>query len=451
MKADLTAAAAFAVMLLIGAPSVQATNPVPARFLTPNGTTVLVLTRDSLPIVAISILVRAGSIHETDEKAGLANLVASLLDEGTTRFGASELAEALDFMGAKLSISATSDATTVSLRVLKKDLEPAMEILAEILRRPTFPEKELERVRRLILGGIVAAKDNPGDIAQKAFDGLVFGAHPYHRPVEGLEETLPRIDRAAIVGFHDGYYRPNNLIVAAVGDVTEGEFRELMSRLFGDWEKKPIPQSDPGRSTTTQGRDSRIIDRNLSQATVVLGHSGIARNDPDYYAVTVMNYILGGGGFSSRLLKRIRDSEGLVYGIYSAFDARVEPGSFSVSFQTKNASAGVAVNGVTEEIERIRTKPVTERELSETKSYLIGSFPLRLETTARIAGLLTQIEFLGLGLTYFDDYPAGIRAVTRDDVLRVAQKHLHPDRMSLVAVGRESEMNLALGAPAVSK
>jgi zinc protease len=186
----------------------------------------------------------------------------------------------------------------------------------------------------------------------------------------------------------------------------------------------------------------KLIDKDLTQANIVFGHVGLERRNPDFYSVSVMNYILGGGGFSSRLVNRIRDEQGLAYDVDSGFDAMVMPGPFTVRLQTRNASANQAIAGVIEEIKRIRTMPVSDAELADAKAYLIGSFPLRLDTTAKLAALLTLVELYDLGLTYFQDYPKFIMAVTRDDVLRAAQKYLHPEAYVLVVVGKQNEAKI---------
>jgi len=180
----------------------------------------------------------------------------------------------------------------------------------------------------------------------------------------------------------------------------------------------------------------KLIDKDLTQATVALGHVGIDRRNPDFYAVSVMNYILGGGGFSSRLVNRIRDEQGLAYDVDSGFQANVMPGPFTVSLQTRNEAANKAIASVFQEVKRIRTEPVSHQELTDAKAYLTGSFPLRLDTTGKLAGLLTVVELHGLGLSYFQDYPKAINAVTKEDVLRVAQKYLNPDVYALVVVAK---------------
>jgi zinc protease len=305
--------------------------------------------------------------------------------------------------------------------------------------KPTFQSQEVERKRKEILSEILSEKDEPGVIARKAFDEILFGHHPYHHPVNGLEKTLPSIGREDTLNFHREYYRPNNAIITMVGDLTEMEARRWVDKYFGPWAKGGIqtPKILPISSIKT--KQVKVIDKEITQANIVLGHLGISRNDPDYHAISVMNYILGGGGFASRMMTRIRDNEGLAYGVYSRFDANLDPGSFSVVLQTKNASANQAITEVLEEIRRIQIKPVTDQELDESRSYLVGSFPLRLDTSSKLSNFLSMVEFNGLGLDYIEKYPKLIASVTKEEILRVAKTYLQPDRFILVVVANESE------------
>jgi zinc protease len=258
-----------------------------------------------------------------------------------------------------------------------------------------------------------------------------------------LDTTVPLLTREEVVAFHRTYYRPNNAILALVGDLGSREARRAVKAALGGWEKKTLPPLLVPPAPPIAEKTVSLIEKDLTQATIVLGHLGIARNDPDFYPVTVMNYILGGGGFASRLMTTIRDNRGLVYGISSGFDAKRFPGSFSVSLQTKTASADEAIGAALDEIRRIREEGVADAELRAAQDYLAGSFPLRLDTNAKLARLLAAVEFYGLGLGYFEDYPRAIRAVTLDDVRRVAAAHLDPERYVLVVVGKTRELALA--------
>jgi zinc protease len=383
-------------------------------------------------------------VYDPEDKAGLAFLTAALLDEGTASRSSVQIAEETDFIGASLSASADADYTSVSLKVLKKDVKVGFDLLSDILTRPAFPADNVERIRQQVLGGLVADKDEPGIVAEKAFDRLLFGPHPYHRPVEGMEGTIPKIRRQDILDFHNTYYCPNNAIMAIVGDITQEEVEALVKQYLHRWEKKKIPALQVPKAPRPASRKAEIIDKDLTQANILLGQMGIERANPDFYALVVMNYILGGGGFSSRLLTAIREDQGLAYSVHSALDVRYYPGRFTVSLQTKNATANTAIQEILKQIRQIRTSSVTDQELDEAKSYLIGSFPLRMDTNAKIARLLSHVEYFSLGLDYFDHYPRYIQDVTQADVLRVAKKYLDPERVILVAVAKQQEAKIEL-------
>lgn len=420
----------------------HAADIAPVRVTTANGMTVLVLEQHFLPIVEIHALIRAGSAQDPPEKAGLANLVASLLDEGTTTRTSKQLAEQIDFVGGSLEAKAGEDFTTASVRVLKKDVELGFTLLADILMHPAFPRQEFERVRSQILGEIVSDNDDPGHVAMKAFNQLVFHNHPYRWPVNGTENTLGKITLADVQGFYAREYLPNQTILTVVGDVTVEQATALVQTHFGPWRKGTVPVRAVRPPPAIEKKTVQLIEKDLTQSTIVLGHSGISRTNPDYYAVTVMNHILGAGGFSSRLMDSIRDKQGLAYGIMSHYDARAMPGSFWVSLQTRTETTNQAISGVLAEIKAIREAPVTDQELAEAKSFLMGSFPLRLDSTAKLAQVLAQVEFFGLGFEYFSQYPRWIERVTKEDVQRVAKQYLDPQHYALVVVGNIAKANV---------
>jgi len=373
------------------------------------------------------------------------------LDEGTKTRSAAQIAQQIEFIGGELATQGAQDFSTVTLRVLKKDVDLGLTILSDILMNPIFAEKDVARVRGELMGQLQGEKDEPGVIAIKAFDEIVFQGNPYRRAANGTEKTVPKITRNDLVQFHHTYYRPNRTIVAIVGDIREHEALDVVRKHFGKWTKKDGVPSTFSPAVPLQQPKLKLIDKDLTQANVILGHLGIDRKNPDFYAVSVMNYILGGGGFSSRLVNRIRDQKGLAYDVDSGFQANVMPGPFTVQLQTRNAAANQAIASVVEEMKRIRTEPVSDQELADAKAYLIGSFPLRLDTTGKLAALLTLVELHGLGLSYFEDYPKAIRAVTKEDVLRVAEQYLHPDVYALVVVAKQSEAKInpemVLGKP----
>jgi zinc protease len=413
-----------------------------------NGAILIVSEQRSLPVVVIQITIDAGSRLDPQAKAGLANLTSELLTEGTTKRSASEISDTIDFLGAALDSNADTDFAGASLAVLKKDLTTGLDLLADVLLHPAFADAELVRRREAVLASIRASEDQPGTVAGRAFQRALFGTEPYGHPVEGTLDSVPKLTRADIQNFYRQYYRPGRSIVTVVGDVSVEEIKPQLEAALRGWTGGageslvyPPPHPPVQREVT--------IDKPLTQANIILGQRGVARDNPDYYAITVMNYILGGGGFSSRLLDNIRTRGGLAYSVSSAFSVNKAPGSFEVVMQTKSASAGDAIARARAEIERIRREPVADDELSEAKRYLTGSFPLRLDSTRKISGFLSQVEFYGLGRDYADTYAARINAVTKEDVLRVAQQYVKPEEMILVVVANLKDTPLTTAPPAV--
>ncbi len=413
-----------------------------------NGLVVLVSEQHKLPIVTFSLMVKAGSYYEPSAKAGLANLTASLLTEGTLTRTATEISNAIDFLGASLGSSAGADTASLNLTVLKKYLGQGMEIFGDALLHPTFPEAEQQRAVKRILAELKRQEQEPEELAQRTFLGALFGDHPYGRLAEGKAETLPNITREDLVNFYGRYYLPDNAILAIVGDITKEEALGIVQKCLGSWKKGDKPVVKPEYQTPALEKTVvKTIDKDLTQATVIWGHPGLSRLNPDWYAVTVLNYILGGGGFASRLFEKIRVENALVYDVDSYFDAKYFPSFFQVNLQTKDVSTPEALKLMAQEIQRIRTEPVGEKEFENARSFLTGYFPMRLDTNAKIAAMLLNIELFGLGLDYVDKYPKIIRKLTREDVLRVAKTYLNPEKYVLVVVGDQSKIHLDQDKP----
>ena len=405
------------------------------RIVLENGMVLLLSERHTIPSVTINMLIKAGQVSEPSDKAGLAHITAGLLTEGTKKRSSSQIAEEIEFVGGGIGASGGDDSASVNLTILKKDLDLGLDILSDILLNPVFSEEEIIRKVRETKASIEKEKENPSAVAGKEFAKTVFGDHPYGRPTEGLPETLDRIVRDDIVKFHAAHYIPNNTIMAVVGDVTEKEIVSKLNRYLKDWKKREVvnPVFPPVKPLSQ--KIVKPIDKKITQANIVLGHIGIERENPDYYAAYVMNYILGGGGFTSRLMDNIRDNKGLAYDVHSYFAPMKYSGYFNVGVQTKNESAKVAIEEVLKEMERIRSVSVTDKELEDAKAYLTGSFPLKLDTNKKIAGMLTAIEFFNLGLDYPDRYPKMINSLTKDDILKVARRYLNTDNYIMVVVG----------------
>jgi zinc protease len=408
--------------------------PTVERTVTGNRLRVLLSEDHSLPFVTIQFLVDAGSRRDPAGQEGLARLTAKGLLLGTPHIKAASINEELDFMGASLNASANRDYSVISLRVLKKDLEKALDLFVDILTTPVFPEEEVRKEADSTIAAIRAAEDDPEDVAEKAFAKTLFPKGPYGHPVEGTKESVAKLRREDLARFYSVYYRPNNAILVVAGDMTMKEVKAILLPRFVRWAPAQIPQKAFDGSYT-EGPETVKIDRNITQANVIIGQQGVSRGNPDYYALSVMNYILGGGGFASRLTEAIRNKRGLAYAVDSFFDPGRYPGSFQIVLQTKNATAREAIAISKEQLELIRKEPVSDKELEDAKKYLTGSFPMRFDTQGKLVNFLSQIEYYHLGLDYPERYPSIIRKISKERVLRVARKYLHPDKAILVIVG----------------
>jgi zinc protease len=412
------------------------------RNVLPNGLIVLHSENHSLPIVMVTLIIKAGQVNEQRDKAGLANLVTELLTEGTKNRRSQDISEQIDFIGASLNASAGGDYITVTLSILKKDLDKGFDIFSDIIFNPAFPEEEIGRKKDQIKGFLRQREEEPSFLADRAFRKEIFGEHPYGRLVEGSAETIDSIKRDDLTRFYSEYFLPNNSILSVAGDLTSDEVQGLIKRYLSVWKKANLPSRAIKGIDEQKTKKVVRIDKELTQANIVLGHLGISRDNPDYYAVSVMNYVLGGGGFSSRLMQSVRDKMGLAYDVHSFFDSHKEGGFFQIGLQTKNESAHTAVDEILKQIAWIRKDQVSDEELADAKAYLTGSFPRRLDTNRKIADFLASIEFYDLGLDYAAKYPVYINSVTKDDVLRVARKYLTAENYTLVVVADQKKTKL---------
>jgi zinc protease len=406
----------------------------------PNGLVWLFSEQRSLPLVRVNLLIKAGVLCDPPEKAGLANLAALLLTQGTKSRTASQIAQEVDFLGAKLGASGSDDFASVGLTVLKKDLEPGLELLKDILLNPAYDKDEIKRKVSQLEASFKADQDEPGIVASRAFHRRLFRQHPYAHPPKGTPAGLKAINRQDLVDFQRQYYRPNNAILTVVGDLSQQEAEEWVAKIFGEWQADPVSLPEVPPPPELNAAEVVVINKDITQANIIWGHLGLARNNPDFYGMQIMNYILGGGGFASRLLTNIREKRGLVYSAGSSFDAGLEPGAFAIDLETKNSTAGEAVAQIIQEVEKIRTQPVSASELEDAKSYLVGSFPSKMDSVAKRAALLAYVEFYGLGLDYPWRYPFLIEDLTPADIKKTAEKYLHPDTYLLVVVGNRSEL-----------
>ena len=415
--------------------------PPVQRIVLPNQLVLLVSEEHSLPFITFQLLIDSGSRKDPSGEEGLAYLTARGLLLGTSKKTVNAINEELDFMGASLTASSGREYATLSLRVLKKDLDKGFDLFMGALTQPVFPEEEIRREVEKILAAIQSSEDQPEEVAEREFLKTLFPNNPYGHPVEGTKESIPRLTRDAVLQFYRTHYHANHSILTIVGDITSDEVKTKLLPRLEKWPTAEIPET-PFVSTFAKEQKTVKIDRPITQANIILGHTGVKRENPDFYALTVMNYILGGGGFASRLFEEIRNKRGLAYSVASFFDPGRYPGSFQVILQTKNSSAREGISLVLQQMERIQREPVSEKELEGAKKYLIGSFPMRLDTQGKLVNFLTQVEYFGLGLDYPERYPSLIKSVSQEEVLRVAKKYLDPKNYILVIVANLKEAGM---------
>jgi zinc protease len=431
VAAAVVAVAAFAGLARAQVP---AGPPVAARFTLANGLVVLVAERPGLPIVTVRAVVEAGAVLDPPDKAGLANLTALLLPRGSVTRSAADIDDAIEFVGGSLEGEGGRDASELVLAVLRKDLALGLDLLADALARPAFPDDEVERKRDEVRASIRRSGEDPGAVAARALRRLAFPDHPYGRPVAGTEASVAGLTRADVVAFHGAAYRPERTVVAVAGDATADEIRTLLEARLGAWSAVPAPPAPPApvRLGVPGGTDT--VQRELSQTTILLGQATVTRDHPDYYPLVVANQIVGGGS-ASRLYARVREERGLAYGVATQYAPGRYGGLFAVELQCENARVREVLAIVREELVRLRRERVSEEELARARTYLAGSFPLRMDTTADLTSLLATIERFGLGLDHPARYRRAVSAVTADDVLRAVRTHWDPDAVSLALVG----------------
>ncbi len=409
------------------------------RFTLPNGLTVLLAPNSGVPAFCLSAVVGAGARYETDDVAGLASLAGSLLEEGTNRRTSEQIAEEIENVGGHLTTFGGYSHSGVRVVGLSEDLELGVDLAADCMRNPVFPEDRVGLYvdRRLAL--LKSRADQPRVKAAELFDEIVFAGHPSHRPTQGYEATVSGITRDRLVAFHHDFYSPDTTIIALAGRFDPAAAREAIERSFGDWNaRRATPLVEPPEIARQTAPVERFVHADKSQVNLYLGHLGIRRNDPDYYTLLVLDTVLGSSpGFTSRIPRILRDEQGLAYSTFANVtgSAGLDPGRFVAYIGTAPTNLTKAIDGLRAEIERIVREPIEPDELETAKSYLTGSFVFKFQTNAQIAGYLVDAEIFGLGFDYLERYPRLVDAVTIDEVQRVARTHVDPSAMTLVVVG----------------
>lgn len=413
----------------------------------PNGLELLVCEVRDFPVVTVDVVMPCGGTAEPEERAGVALATAALLESGAGGRDAEELAETVDALGLMLDHGVSWDSTRVGCTALRARREAAFEIVADLARRPAFPQPEVERVRTQRLTSLAQNRDDPTGLALEVSLRSIFPeGSPYGRMLTGCVRTLGALGRGDIAAFHAGRYRPQGAALLAVGDLSTDEAEALAERFFGDWAGAPEPFSPAAAPRREEGLRFVVADRPGSvQSALRVGHVGVARDVPDFFAVTVMNSILG-GMFASRLNLNLRERLGYTYGAHSVFSMRRQPGPFSMTTAVQTEVTAHAVSEMLREMREMRDAPPRPEELSDARTYLAGAFPLALETTDGVAGKLQTLFTYDLPRDYYATYRDRVMAVTAEDVQAAARTHLHPEHAVVVVAGDAERVVPALEA-----
>ncbi len=405
----------------------------------PNGLRVVVVSQHEQPAVSLRMLVKSGSAQDPEGRPGVAGMVGALLDQGTARQSSGQISDAIDYVGGALGSGAGTDLSYVNVLVLKDKFDFALDLMSEVVRTPSFPQDELDRVRQQALSAMGVNMQDPEFVADAVIDRLVYGFHPYGLPGNGTPDSLSAITRDDLVQFHSAWFSPNNALLAVVGDVNVEEAFAGVTRIFGDWKPAQTPVQ-PLAEVPEPTRRVVLVDRpNAIQTEIRAGHVAIARKHPDYMALNLATKILGGEG-ANRLQNVLRSEKGLTYGASADMDAYKLTGSIIAETDTQTSTTGEALRLTIDEFSRLVREPVGERELAGAQAYLAGSFPLSIETADDIALQVLNLLFFDLDVKDLETYRDRINAVTSDDIQRVARQFVKPGRLSIVLVGDASQV-----------
>jgi len=409
----------------------------PSRKVLENGLVVIVQENHAVPAVSISGRIKAGGLYDVPELAGCADFVANMLLKGTKTRTWEQIAEEIDSVGASIYVGGGMETSIFNTRFLKKDFDKIISVLADIIRNPNFPEEEIEKHRNQIHSWFKSWDDNPFRVADRELRALIYPEeHPYHRRIQGYEETISKLGQDELAILHNRYYRPDTTIMSVVGGVTTEEVIDKIRGTFGNWEAEGETPSFAVSPVEIGEPDKKIIPMmDKSQVEVLLGHKGIRRTHTDFYAVDVMNRILGGSAGLGRLFSQVRDVQGLAYGVWSHFEASLGEGPFIAGAGVNPKNVQKAIQSILHEIRNLKDGGITEGELADAQEMIIGNFSLSMETNTGVANILVNVELYGLGLDYPEKHGQIYRSVTKEQVEESAQKYLHPDKCSLVTAG----------------
>jgi len=408
-----------------------------------NGLDLDVVAYDLIPAAYVWLVVESGGETDPDELPGLAGLVADMLQEGTARRSSAELADAVEFLGADLWSFADEENLYVGIRALTDQLPEALDILAEVVRRPAFRPDELDKLRKRELDRLALQLNNPRFLARRAMAKALYGDHPY-AVVDTNPEAVRAVSRRDLQAWHRANVVPNNAFITVAGAVDPEEVEDQVAEAFGDWKSRPVPETAFPAPPDRADRQVIVVDRPDSvQSVILIGNLALPRGSDDYVELQVANQVLGGSA-ASRLFMDLRERRSLTYGAYSYVSERVRVGPFQATASVRNEVTGEAMEAFFHHLDRIVAEPPGAEELDAAKRYLSDSFPLRIDTPGKVARLVTDLRIFGLPDGYWERYRSAIGEVTADQALAAAQEHIHPDRAVVVVVGKAADIVPAL-------
>ncbi|MDD2721339.1 MAG: pitrilysin family protein [Gallionella sp.] len=436
MSANKTIISVLSALALGFVSATACATPHIKHWISASGAKVLFVEDHNIPMLDVAVSVPAGSSFDTASKSGLASMTHHLLDLGTAQLSEDDISRGLADTGAQLGGSFDQDRASVSLRTLSSEVErsKALAIMAQVVQQPVFSDAVLAREKARVVAALKEAETQPASIADKAFQKAVFGAHPYALQTSGEVATVEQITVQDLKDFYAAHYAASRAVVAIMGDVSQAQAEAMAEQLTAALPVSSAQTELPAVVMRIPESEQRIAHP-ATQSHILLGAPGISRSDPDYFPLYVGNYILGGGGFVSRLMNEVREKRGLAYSVYSYFMPMKQPGALQIGLQTKKEQADEALNLVRNTLAEFIAKGPTEKELLAAKQNIVGGFPLRIDSNRKILDYLSVIGFYDLPLTYLDDFSGKVEKVTVRQIHEAFARHIHPEHMATVIVG----------------
>ena len=405
------------------------------RVISPGGIEAWLVHSDANPLIAMRFAFRGGSTQDPKGKEGLAYFISAMMDEGAGEFGAVAFQEREQALAMRMDFDTSRDVMLGNVQTLTANKDEVFDLVRLALTKPRFDKDAVERVRAQILAGLKFDENDPGTVASLAWDRLAFQDHPYGRPIKGTMASISAIAPDDLAGYVDRVFARDKLVISVVGDIDAATLGKALDHIFGDLPLQsaltPVAEANPPLGPT-----SEIIEMDVPQSVAQFGHRGIARKDEDFIPAYVLNYIIGGGGFSSRLMEEVREKRGLAYSVHSNLFPFQHGAVFIGNVATKNEAVGQSLDVIASELRRVADQGPTEEEFADAKSYLTGAYALRFESSSSIANQLLWIQIEDLGIDYAARRNELVEAVTLDDIKRVAKRLIEADRLITTIVGK---------------